>query len=282
MKFSERYGYKPIKNIIQIESIDSELRNGLWNCLLDILYDDTERVDYDYIDIWENYFKLPVDKIRNSINYYIFQDIKKYFFKCQWYEVYDLIEFILDNDCFLEGSEYKRKNFINKCNEVLKRELSGYRIINNQIVRITSEEEINEVEKAINNKTKIDGIREHLITALKKLSDRKNPDYRNSIKESISAVEALGCAITGNKKASLGQALKLIEKENKIQFHKALKEAFEKIYGYTSDEDGIRHKMLSKTKVDFEDARFMLIACSAFVNYLIEKANKSGINVLRE
>ncbi len=29
MRFSERYGYKPVREIIQKESIDKELRNAL-------------------------------------------------------------------------------------------------------------------------------------------------------------------------------------------------------------------------------------------------------------
>ncbi len=33
MSFSERYGFKPIREIIQIESIDEPLRNGLWSLL---------------------------------------------------------------------------------------------------------------------------------------------------------------------------------------------------------------------------------------------------------
>ena len=33
MRFSERYGYKPIREIIQKESMDDDLKNGLWNVL---------------------------------------------------------------------------------------------------------------------------------------------------------------------------------------------------------------------------------------------------------
>lgn len=33
MKFSERYGYKPIREIIQIDSMDEPLRNALWSIL---------------------------------------------------------------------------------------------------------------------------------------------------------------------------------------------------------------------------------------------------------
>jgi len=49
------------------------------------------------------------------------------------------------------------------------------------------------------------------------------------------------------------------------------------IYGYTSDEGGIRHAMLEEKIIDFEDAKFMLVSCSAFINYLIMKSTKSGI-----
>jgi len=51
------------------------------------------------------------------------------------------------------------------------------------------------------------------------------------------------------------------------------------IYGYTNDEGGIRHSMLDEAKVDFEDSKFMLVACSAFVNYLIMKTEKAGIKL---
>lgn len=39
MRFSERYGYKPIREIIQKESIDDDLKNALWNTyhLIDLL-----------------------------------------------------------------------------------------------------------------------------------------------------------------------------------------------------------------------------------------------------
>lgn len=71
------------------------------------------------------------------------------------------------------------------------------------------------------------------------LTNKKNPDYRNSIKESISAIEALCKIKTNDDKATLRKALNLIEQ--KYGLHPALKGAFEKLYGYSSDADGIRH-----------------------------------------
>ena len=72
--------------------------------------------------------------------------------------------------------------------------------------------------------------------------------------------------LTNNPKASLGDALTILEKNGKL--HKALKEGFSKIYGYTSDEGGIRHAMLEEPNVDVNDAKFFLLSCTSFVNYL--------------
>lgn len=112
----------------------------------------------------------------------------------------------------------------------------------------------------------------HLRRSLELLSDRNNPDYRNSIKESISAIEAISCIIMNNPKATLGQALK--EMEINFKLHPALKSTFSSLYGYTSDADGIRHSLLEESTLKQEDARFMLVTCSAFVNYLIVKTSE--------
>ena len=90
-------------------------------------------------------------------------------------------------------------------------------------------------------------------------------NYRNSIKESISAVESIARVVSGRDKATLGDALKAIKRG---QLHPALKEGFLKLYGYTSDEQGIRHAMLDEPNLTAADARYFLVSCSSFVNYL--------------
>ncbi len=73
--------------------------------------------------------------------------------------------------------------------------------------------------------------------------------------------------ISGNDKSNLGEALTKIETDYKL--HAALKKAFSALYGYTSDSGGIRHSLLKDDiEVTMEDAKFMLVTCSAFINYL--------------
>ena len=82
-------------------------------------------------------------------------------------------------------------------------------------------------------------------------------------------------SITGvrGSQSTLGNTLKKLETKG-VVIHTAMKEGFKKLYGYTSDADGIRHGGIDFTKASEEDARYMMVSCSAFINYLIQKNNK--------
>jgi len=104
---------------------------------------------------------------------------------------------------------------------------------------------------------------------LQLLSDRENPDYRNSIKESISAIEAACKHLCGSQKGDLNAALDRLHAQRPL--HPALKNAISTLYGWTSDDSGIRHAIKDANRVERADAQFMLVTCSAFVNYLFER-----------
>lgn len=278
--FSQRKGIKPVKDIMQVDDMDMDLRIGLWNALTTCYW---EEVSGDYFtsdmhtlfkELWHSYFKRPIDTLpqhfRRALN-----EIREYFFICKWYEVYDFIEFIANN--FPDEDTLVNPEFMKICNSVLEREISAYRFVGGKITQITSEEEIGEIEEALEAGKSLKSVRTHLKTALDLLANRKSPDYRNSIKESISAVEAICRLISGKDKAKLGEALKEIEKA--VEIHPALKVAFSKLYGYSSDAEGIRHALSEESNLDFEDAKFMLVSCSAFINYLVSKSSKAGIKL---
>jgi hypothetical protein len=281
--FSHKYGYKPVKSIMQVQSMDDDLRNSLWNAVhiyyltsLDPQYvlksSINKKMRLFCVFLWRDYFKKPVDTIPELCSKAIAY-LREYFFFCEWYEVYDFLQFL----AYHYPDNEDNKKFKEFCNSMFERELSGYRFIGDVIAAITSEQEIAEIEEALTSKDSLQPITIHLQSALNLLSDKKTPDYRNSIKESISAVETICKLITNNDKASLSQAIKVIT--NKIELHSDLQEAFYKLYGYTSGADGIRHSLMDKTDLDFEDAKFMLVTCSAFVNYLKVKAAKTEINL---
>jgi len=284
--------------------MDEESRNSLWNLLCKYYFvfiskpkifgqiylsqlDKSVKLLFDFI--WTDYFKKPLDDM-GSILGDTYSEIRNYYFSCEWYEVYDFIEFIANNNLHLYNHkqltmhEGKKRNksrneeFIKECNKILEMELSGYRFVDKKIIKITSELEIDEIENVLNNTSKFSNINQHIKQGIHLLANRKKPDYRNSIKESISAVEALCKIITKEDNATLGKALKIVGE--KLDLHPALVKSFSNLYGYTSSADGIRHSLLEGSSLNFEDAKYFLVSCSAFINYLITKSSRLNIDFL--
>ena len=274
--FSQRQGLKPVSEVVQVGAMNDELRNSLWNAL-DVAFWSTDGFVYgrhgSYGEIekfshvlWSYYFKKPVDSRPGdghpSRGRLILDAIRDYFFSCEWHEVYDFLEFVVR----MYGKDKPRlADFLNK---ILERELAGYKFIDELIVDITDAQESELLAEALSD-TRFGPVTAHLERSLQLLADRKQPDYRNSIKESISAVEAMARIVAEAPKATLGEALKVLEKRGRL--HPALKDGFSKLYGYTNDDDGIRHAMLDEPNIDQSDAKYFLLSCTSFINYL--KAN---------
>lgn len=280
LSFSQRMGLNPVRTEIQRESADIALRNELWN----IVFSKYIKFFPNYagssnnphsglvISLWTQYFGYCLDELPES--YEIIPEIKNIFLTSNWHIMFDLLEFMPNHLSTIDGSKNAyNDDFINTINTVFEKHLSAYRFVNYQIVEITSDVEIAAIETAIVSSDTNEPVKIHLSRALELLSDRKNPDYRNSIKESISAIEAYAQIITNNSKAKLSDALKEIERN--YELHEALKKSFSSLYGYTSDADGIRHNLLNESSLKQEDALFMLVTCSAFINYLKVKTSSN-------
>jgi AbiJ N-terminal domain 4 len=265
--FSQRKGLKPVRDFVQIDGMSDDLRNGLWNVLDVAIWSDTEflftRHGAGQImpfsrDLWFHFFKRPIDR-RPANPGEILKDIRSYFFQCSWNEVYDFLEYIVRHQ------REDRRRLPEYLNMVLDREVSGYRFVAGTVTDITDEQEVRMLEDALSD-SRFAGVAGHLKRSLELFSNRESPDYRNSIKESVSAVESMAKVVTGNPKATLPDALKALDKQG--QLHPALREGFIKLYSYTSDEHGIRHAMLELPNLSASDARFFLLSCTSFVNYL--------------
>jgi hypothetical protein len=53
--------------------------------------------------------------------------------------------------------------------------------------------------------------------------------------------------------------------------HKTFKDALSKLYAWTGGQGGICHALMEADSVERQDAQFMLVTCSAFVNYLLDR-----------
>jgi hypothetical protein len=152
---------------------------------------------------------------------------------------------------------------------------SAYRVVNERVlVPSGSGTEARTIESAFEDLkgAGLVGGREHLTNAA---TDLTEGNFASSVRESISAVESVVRVLAPD--GDFSKALAKLDAKTKI--HSALKKGFLAIYGFTSDQQGIRHALLEKNApdVDEADALVMIGACSAFVSYLINKARSVGL-----
>lgn len=284
-RFSERYDYvKPSKVLIRGDMPHS-IQNAICTCFdeLEIIFkkqmgnDAIGFAKYRELEkyLWVNFFnrRKAYFEFNSSVATDFLEDKD-----ASWFEKLDLVEetikYLFKRESQFE--EYYRvkgsvaEKFVTMLNSYFERLNYAYRVVDKEIVDITSKEEIAAIEDALQDSTA--NIKMHLSKALELYAKRPEGDYSNSIKESISAVEAY-CREKTNEN-TLRKALNHLETKG-ISFPKVLKEAFEKLYAYTNQgSTGIRHALMDKdgTYVPSRDeALFMLVSCSAFINYLSKK-----------
>lgn len=274
MSFSNRYGFRPIREI-QKQSIDDSLFNRLWNVIYQREYPAYPVFD---IDKFSNVERL-LDKLGQRYKYQedvqdVIQNLQrllKYLYenKDKWYLMYDLLEYYV----YIHDNANEKEHFQKKINHILVEEKSAYRMTGYMFTPIIDACEFDALERGM--RCKYDAPRQHIKKAVMLYSDRQSPDYANAIKEAISAVESVCRIIVGDagKAATLGQTIKKLNDKG-LDIPPALEQAYSKLYGYTCEAGGIRHGSLTITNVGEEDARYMVVSCSAFVNYLIDKNEK--------
>lgn len=294
--FSDRNRIKAINTEIQLTDLDERTRIQLLNTV-SALYSSIYDHDRGYMDepiqdyirfVLGSIYSQPVDPRHLYREKQVVNMIENTILNDDYDDVLTLVEALAqywDNYLkqyrmnYYDGyhNRYNDKSVYEIINDCLKREYVGYRLVGGVISPISDNYEVSTINEGLMNRYQT--VADHISKANLHLSDRKNPDYENSIKESISAVEAM-CEIitnTSGAEASLGKMLKRLE-DSGVTIHKALQSAFLTLYGYTSDSNGIRHAgNIGGPASTFEEAKFMLVACCAFVNYLTAVSARSEI-----
>jgi hypothetical protein len=276
--FSDRMGITTPPSLGRDE-ISSDLVARLWNVFQPILF---ARRD-DHSTEWRpgmvrvfHHLAWQINGLTHTASIEI-RRLQRWFFgegddaELEWFEVYNFIEFLVAD---LWSYDQKIQTFaIARFNEVLEREGSRFRFVDTVLTEITDSAEVQEVDQALASGDRFSGAREHIASALENLGRRPEPDYRNAIKEAISAVESTLKVLTGRDHGDLSVALKAFQQAKPI--HGALFKGLGSLYGYTSDEHGLRHALLeADANVGFAEAKFMIVACAAFMNFLILKSGE--------
>ena len=280
LTFSQREGKASLPESMRLEHIPQRFRQLAWRVI------DGEIGDSSSFSIYDNYF-LREPNIGSILCSYQFDVLGKFydetvghdpdssagFFRKlisseDYHNVLTCIEFILrDERC----SKSLREGLIDAFDKApvayFVGDVNGLPTVMPRFSRESGEATQQAIETL--NEAGMGGALTHLRDAAEHIRLKQ---YGDSIEDSIHAVESVARKIDSKANKTLAPALDSLEKA-KLLKHPALKEAFKKLYGYTSDEQGIRHALLEKSSPDvgLDEAVFMFGTCASFAAYLVNK-----------
>ena len=273
--FSQAQGYEEVPGPLKFEQLPSEARTRIWNALY-FSIDATKRVDVfnSYVGgVWRKilytkhvqYDNLSLDEWSDSFEHHR-QQLRRSVEELPFNKVFDLIQFVIRHpECPLGFTELMKAAFASSRLAYTIDEAEPLTII----PAVTEAEGRSIIESM--QTLRLAGLGSSA-THLRKAAECFNgSDWAGSVRESIHAVESVARQLDPKASGTLEPALASLEKRQTL--HPALKEAFSKLYGYTSDEQGIRHALLDKpsANVGMDEAVFMLGACASFASYLWRK-----------
>ena len=278
LTFSQAQGYEEIPGRLKLEELPAEARTTIWNVFYMCLSRSLEpirlsgppyRVAGAWADILQSkhagYDSRPFDEWNPEFDG-IRAELRHCIETLPFNRVFDFIQFVLRHRAcptdFADGMKF-----------VFLRCRLAYTIDDGQpptIIPAVTPEEGCAVVEALRTlrEAGLGGGASHLRNASDCINAR---DWAGSVRESIHAVESVARQL--DSKASRGLKPALVSIERRGGLHPALKAAFNKLYGYTSDEQGVRHATLdpSDSNVGMDEALFMLGACASFASYLWRK-----------
>ena len=272
--FSQAHGYEAMPAMLKLGQLDDKARTRIAN----VLTDHVDRCQYHEwhsslvgkymavisrdlhchhhvrsVDSWSNDRDCVAKQFQDDVNKLLFN------------RVFDMIQFIMRHrEC--------PSSLINDIKTTFSDSNLAYAIDDSSsptIIPMATKAEGESILSSLRELT--DAGLEGSASHLRKSSECINSSqWADSVRESIHAVESTAQKIDPSANG-LKSALQSLE--NRVEFHPALKKAIISLYGYTSDEKGIRHALLNndEARVDRDDAVFMLGACAAFASYLWRK-----------
>ena len=281
LTFSQRYGYAPLPEPMQLGEISHDLRREIWNVTRELLISMRSEGSYEYYfddegkQLIERVLGKLLKKAEDEINTTydeVFRGFKGLVLRSKFHVVLDLVETIAKNG-------RHKEDFANRISKLFEGHAAAYRLDTTRcpywFFAQTSKEQGEAVRRAIETlgESGMEGAAAHLRQAAQHINAGQ---YGDSIADSIHAVESVARVLDSKASQTLAPALDSLEKAGLLK-HPALKEAFKKLYGYSSDEQGIRHALLDRDSPDvgLDEAMFMFGACASFAAYLVAKQRKA-------
>ena len=270
--FSQVHGLREMPGPPKLEEISKQGRNYLWGALWKHMQTNAIGRPHTHIGhLWrelfvavhQQLFGRPLDEFDISLDLWR-MECREIILDRPFHECFDLLQTLMRHPrCPNE--------FVEEVKEIFRYHLA-YRIDPTSpatFIPAASKEEGDALIDAIRDLegAGLGGAAEHLRQAGERIQDQ---DWAGSVRESIHAVESVAKRVAPGDSDTLGKTLAALERQHGL--HGALKRGFAALYGYTSDEQGIRHAQSDdESKVTRDEAIFMIGACAAFSSYLWRK-----------
>lgn len=274
LTFSKRHGYEPLPEPMRLEELSGNLRREIFNEVRRLFLRKQNNWGYFLEDearfierVFGRFFEQTEDQIGNR-----YEDAmdrtNRIIFKCEFHKVLEFLEIMINDG-------HDTIHFLDRISELFEQHGAAYWLDTSQrpyhfFPRATKEQG-DTTRKAIETlrDENMPGVSTHLRQAAEHINARQ---YADSIADSIHAVESVARVIDPKANKTLVPALNSLERVGLLK-HPALKKAFNKLYGYTSDEQGIRHALTDQSAADvgLDEAMFMFGACASFAAYLANK-----------
>ncbi len=274
VSFSQARGYEPLPQPLNLEELDRRARIQIWNVFYETFVDPDDADEIDEDELGRLIYSLHIDFFEGALDeapsvyshWSYFEGFKEYFMRYVFNKVFDLLTFLMRHEVCPEA-------FTSKMSDVFRRCQLAYVIDTGSSPTIYPASTPEEGQAIIDGLSilrqyGLDGARQHLMQS----SDFVNQgQWAQSLHQSISAVESVARQIAPGTR-TLGAALNTLGHRGMLE-HSSLRNGLEKLYEYTSDEQGVRHSLLDQgeSNVGQDEAVFMLGACASFASYLWRK-----------
>lgn len=276
LTFSQAQGFEGLPSPLEIGVVNEHARTDLWNWLwmwvqdplsADGISDEAGEV---LRAVYLHLLHQPLDAFPSGLGQLQLM-VKPWFTSAPFNKLFDIIQFMLRTP--------KGHQHFPDVRQIFRRNLLAYDIIDippdgPTIVPNASPEEGEAIRTAFADLATgpFDGARHHLQQATAFINAG---DAAKAVAQAMHAVESVVRVISPN--SNFSQALAALNAKSAM--HPALSKALGSLYGYTSDEKGIRHPLLESdvSKVHMHEAVFMYGACAAFITYLIARARDGGL-----
>lgn len=261
--FSERHGFKPSEKEITVRrDAPYELRG----VLVDIAYEIGFHPKTLRPVVCRALRKRP-DPGNWSEYPNINDEIHSLIDKCEWYQVYDVIEEIYR--AALENT-YQRnpQRFEEEINSYFRAEGIGWQLVSGRLEVRGAEGFETSVQTAFSviAQSGLQTASNEIHEAISDLSRRPNPDITGAIQHSMAALECIAREVCGDNKATLGEILRRFEG----LIPKPLDKGIEKAWGFASEMG--RH-LREGREPTFEETELLVGLCASLSVYLLRKGD---------